>query len=88
MSTIAPLTATALAHPGWHGDGWWFGPLIPLLWIALIGSTVWLITRRRRSGPSGAERARDVLAERYARGELTADEYHNRLANLRPSDAS
>ncbi|MBA2528679.1 MAG: SHOCT domain-containing protein [Euzebyales bacterium] len=69
---------------GWDGGGgWWFGPLIPLLWLALVGLTVWLITRRRRPHePTGMERARHLLAERYAQGELSADEYRERLGNL------
>jgi uncharacterized membrane protein len=29
------------------------------------------------------ERARDILAERYARGELTVDEYRERLEQLK-----
>jgi len=29
------------------------------------------------------DRARDILAERYARGELTTDEYRERLEQLR-----
>jgi Short C-terminal domain len=32
---------------------------------------------------SDVERARDVLAERYARGELTTEEYRERLEQLR-----
>ena len=31
---------------------------------------------------SGVERARDGLAERYARGELSTDEYRERLEQL------
>lgn len=87
MPVIATLlTAPVLAHAGHGGHGgWWFGPLIPLLWITLIGLTVWLVTRRRgrcAAMPSGNDRARDVLAERYARGELTTEDYRERLANL------
>lgn len=68
-----------------HGDwdhAWW--PLFPLLWLAVIGGIVWFVLRRRRGGgpPSGIDRARDILAERFARGELTADEYRQRLAEL------
>ena len=33
--------------------------------------------------PSGDERARDILAERFARGELTGEEYRERLEQLR-----
>lgn len=81
---LTVLAAGGHWGPGWGPDGgWWFGPLIPLLWIALVGLTVWLVTRRRRSHePTGMDRARHLLAERYARGELSTDEYRDRLDNL------
>ena len=44
-----------------------------------------LVCGPRRPAPkrSDVERARDVLAERYAGGELTTDEYRERLEQLR-----
>lgn len=67
---------------GEHGGGWPWA-LIPLLWIALIGLLVWFLTRRRPPAEtSGLGRARDLLAERYARGEVSIDEYRERLGNL------
>jgi putative membrane protein len=71
---------------GWgpgSGWGWLWGPIV-LLWAALIATVVWFVARTARSTErSGAERARDVLAERYARGELTTEEYRERLEQLR-----
>jgi putative membrane protein len=51
----------------------------------LIGTVVWLIVRRRdRHGP--LDRAQEVLAERFARGEISGEEYRARLDELkRPS---
>ena len=62
-----------------HGDrdGWFF-PIFPLLWTALVIGAVYLFMRRRRGNDKG--RAREILAERYASGELTIDEYRQRLA--------
>ena len=37
---------------------------------------------RATGGPSGRSRARDVLDERYARGQLTTEEYRERLTAL------
>jgi putative membrane protein len=78
---LTTMTTTVLASGGDHG--WW--PLWPLLWIAVIGTAVWLLVRRRgaHDGPRGVERAREILAERYARGEITSDEYRERLEQLR-----
>jgi uncharacterized membrane protein len=50
-----------------------------LFWLVLIGGLILLFTRRRWRRP-GAEA---ILAERYARGEISADEYRDRLANLK-----
>lgn len=89
--------AVMLAQPGgdWgHMWGtqtgawmWLWAPLMMLLWIVLVGAVVWLIVRavtpgQRSSAPSGEERAKDILAERYARGELTTEEFQERLEQL------
>ena len=71
--------------------GWgWMSPfhfLVPILFLVLVVAGVFLVVRAL-SGPSGgtaAERrstALDVLAERYARGEIDRDEYLKRKADL------
>jgi putative membrane protein len=72
---------------GWGpggGWGWLWGPIVLLLWLALIATVVWFVARSARPRErSGLERAREVLAERYARGELATDEYRERLEQLR-----
>ncbi len=71
-----------------HGhDGWGYGPgpwflIFPLLWIAVIGFLVWRF--RRWGGPWRPQSAgRSVLDERYARGDISADEYRERLSVLK-----
>lgn len=83
MNPLAP-PHTILAS-GWSGGGHgrgWFWPVIPLVWIALVGLAVWFGTRCRPTQPNAVDRAKDVLADRYARGELSSDEYRERLGNL------
>jgi len=52
-----------------------------LFWGALLATGVYFIRRRpaREAGPS----AEEVLAERYARGEIDAEEYRRRRTVLR-----
>src|SRR5262249_33582801 len=70
------------------GSGWWWlwGTLMMIVVLAGIALVAWLIVRSVQSrGPSrsGAQSARDILNERYARGEIDTDEYEHRLSKLR-----
>jgi putative membrane protein len=72
---------------GWGpggGWGWLWWPIVLLGWVAVIATVGWFVVRGARPRErSGVERARDVLAERYARGELSTEEYRERLEQLR-----
>ena len=90
--TISQVLPTLIAfggdrwRPGWGpgGWGWLWGPIVLLGWVALIATVVWFVARSARPRDRyGVDRAREVLAERYARGELTTDEYRERLEQLR-----
>jgi putative membrane protein len=62
--------------------GWW--PGFGLLWIVLIwGIVAFFFWRRRRwwGGPRASGQA--ALGERYARGEITEEEYRERLRVLK-----
>ncbi|WP_063053484.1 SHOCT domain-containing protein [Nocardia arthritidis] len=79
----------------WYGDGmsgWGYGLMtvgMVLFWALVIAGVI--LTVRYLAQPSapvgGAPivrpSAEQVLAERFARGEIDADEYHQRLATLR-----
>ena len=64
---------------GWNGWSWWGWVLMSLSMVGFWGLVVWGLVavvrsmgEGRRSGPSDPGR---VLEERFARGELTVDEY-------------
>jgi putative membrane protein len=77
-------------HAGWWHAGWWGGWWWWLWWLAMVAvslafvaALVWLMRRQGGPGPTDVTAgARQVLAERYARGELTTEEYRARLAEL------
>ena len=84
MVALTTLLATHELH-GW--GGWFLWPLVGLLVVvAGVVLCVWLVARS--SGPlpqgSGRDRAVEILARRYARGELDRDEYRERLRDLEP----
>lgn len=69
-----------------------FGGLGMLLWIAVIALIVWAVIRliqgRAESGGGSSRQgcpdsAEETLRQRYARGEIDAEEYENSLATLR-----
>lgn len=65
--------------------------LIPFLfWVGLLALVAWVVTRlfpRRRDGGATGTASRDpaeqILRERFARGEVTAEEYGRALEILR-----
>ena len=70
-----------------HGGGWWWwlwGPVSIVFWLGVVAGVVWLIMRRApRNEPSPLERARQILAERYAKGEIDTEEFQQRMDHLR-----
>jgi putative membrane protein len=70
----------------WHGhDGgvgtWLWIAWMVLFWGGLLAAGVYFIRRRPAHVDAGPP-AEDVLAERYARGEIDDDEYRQRRAVL------
>jgi putative membrane protein len=75
--------ASLVGSSDWNHDGHWWFPFT-LLWLVVIGTVIWFVLRTVRRGErSGVDRATDILAERYARGELNAEEYRERLEELK-----
>jgi putative membrane protein len=55
-----------------------------VLMLGIVALVVWLIVRSSHgSGGLPSSSAREILSERFARGEIDADEYHDRLSKLR-----
>ena len=63
----------------------WLWMLIPLLfWGGLLALIAWAVVRIFPAGHAGgAPSAEDILRERFARGEVSAEEYEERLRVLR-----
>jgi putative membrane protein len=76
---------------GMMGGGMIFGMLLMLALLVLAVLGIWALIvwlRREKSAGAataggGASRARELLEERYVRGELSTEEYRERLHELR-----
>ena len=70
-----------MMNGGW--GAWMFGGVV--LMVAFWGLLFWAIVslvRRPARSDAGSRGASDVLAERFARGEIDASEYESRRASL------
>jgi putative membrane protein len=80
------MLALLVFESDWHGGGWfWLWPLVPLFWLLVFVLFVRLFFWRGRRGPWATHHepdARAILAERYARGEISHEEYRERLGHL------
>jgi putative membrane protein len=57
------------------------GPLLMIFWLVVLVAAIVLVLRWLGAMPGGStpqRSARDVLDERYARGEIDHDEYEKR----------
>jgi putative membrane protein len=65
----------------WHGYDWWWWSVMwagmVVFWGAIAWAAVALVRANRGASPEA------LLNERFARGEIDAGEYHDRLAVLR-----
>lgn len=80
-----------MGNGGSSGWMWIWGSMMIIFWIILISAVAWVIVRlaasSRHDAPAINEQmehrhAREILADRYARGEITSEEYDERLTKL------
>ena len=73
-----------LAQMGWGHHSWVWGSVMMIGWWLLIAAVVVIVVRafdrQGRSAPTSG--ATEVLAGRYARGEIDDQEYRSRLSVL------
>lgn len=64
----------------WWGGGWWmFGGIVMIACMVWMG---WMMMGHGRHDPGSSDRSRmnanDILAERFARGEISEEEFEQR----------
>ena len=74
-----------MMFPGWGMGGWMmvsYGFVVLLFLVGIVVALVSSSRRTGRSGPAATPTAKELLAQRYARGEIDDDEYFQRLSVL------
>lgn len=88
INAVGILIADSDGHMNWDG-AWWMWIMGPLMMVAFVVLIAWLIRAiinpaplpdRNQGNPTG--RAREILAERYASGDINTEEYRERLDQL------
>lgn len=68
---------------GWGWGGMWIGPLVMIALLALLIAGIMALVRWIGGAGDGRVRmARDILDERYARGDIDHDEYQRRRDDI------
>jgi len=84
-SPTTPMGPWEMMH-GWGAGGFWLMPLVMMAWFALMVAVVILLVRWLGGGPgvksTSSRTARDILDERYARGDIDQKEYLQRKKDI------
>jgi putative membrane protein len=84
--TVSSLLQGIVLHvpawsDGWNGP-WWL--LFPLFWLTVVGTIAWLVFRaKRHSRGTPLDKAFEILASRFAHGEIDAAEYRERMDEIK-----
>ncbi len=96
LATPSNLATVALAearpaeqryndHMDWDGPGWWvMFSMMAVFWIAVLVIAAWAVSIFARRGPGHAPGTSplDIAKQRYARGEITAEEFERLKRDL------
>jgi putative membrane protein len=72
-------------HMDWGGAGWWvMFSLMAVFWIAVLVIAAWAVSifARRSPGQAHGPSPLDIAKQRYARGEITAEEFERLKRDL------
>lgn len=79
----------------WHDSSWawlWMGVMMVAFWAVVAVAVVFAARTLKSSQYAGqpshrpAQSPQDILSERYARGDIEADEYRRRLDEIHSHD--
>jgi putative membrane protein len=84
MTALLPFGTLAMFNDGHMGGGW--GWLVVVAMVVMMGGMGWMMWSMMRGASSSrrglSEDPVEVLKARYARGELTTEEFQERLGTI------
>jgi len=80
---LAPVLGGYGNHMGGDGWGWMWIPGLVFMLVVAIAAVAAVVVFARSNQPDRGSGPREILSERYAKGELSTEEYHERLEGLR-----
>ncbi len=69
-------------HMMYYGAGGWIMWVVLIILVAIIAYLAWAMSKGRTALPRGEESALDILKKRYARGELTREQFEQMKKEL------
>lgn len=67
---------------GWGWGGMWLGPLFMIGWLVLVVAVVRWLGGAVAVGAKLERTAREIIDDRYARGEIDREEYQRRRQDI------
>jgi putative membrane protein len=70
---------------GWGGHMGWGGGFMMILWFLLVAAVVYWVmqsAQKNKTVTGGTESALDIIKKRYARGEISKEDFDERKKNL------
>lgn len=68
---------------GYYGMSWFGGSVMMIIfWVVLIWLVVWIVREAKGTNVHHGSQAMNILKERYARGEISKEEFESKKKDL------
>ena len=83
VSSVGVVDQSYDNHMDWNGGGAWFMfGMMAIFWVGVVALGWWAIASYNRHHDAGRESPIDVAKHRYARGEISAEEFERLKRDL------
>lgn len=83
VSSVGVVDQSYDSHMDWNGGGAWFMfGMMAIFWVGVVALGWWAIASYNRHHDAGRQSPIDVAKHRYARGEISAEEFERLKRDL------